>query len=125
MPLDPPGEAGDKLTEPEQQMDCKECERRIPEFLNRELNYVTLKRFKNHIESCPDCKEELVIQFLVTEGMTRLEEGSAFDLQKELDKRMDEASRKIHRNEGFLKTGLILELFTFAATAAFLIWLIW
>ena len=57
--------------------------------------------------------------------MTRLEEGSAFDLQRELDKRMEEASRKIHRNEGFLKTGLMLELFTFAATAAFLIWLIW
>ena len=31
------------------------------------------------MQECPGCKEELVIQFLVTEGMQRLEDGDAFD----------------------------------------------
>ena len=35
------------------------------------------------MQECPGCKEELVIQFLVTEGMQRLEDGDAFDLQRE------------------------------------------
>lgn len=29
------------------------------------------------MQECPGCKEELVIQFLVTEGMQRLEDGDA------------------------------------------------
>ena len=47
------------------------------------------------MRECPGCKEELVIQFLVTEGMQRLEDGDAFDLQRELELRLAEAKRKV------------------------------
>ena len=36
-----------------------------------------------------------MIQFLVTEGMQRLEDGDAFDLQRELEIRLTEAKRKV------------------------------
>ncbi len=76
-------------------MDCKEVIKRIPDFLNHELNSRELKEFLNHIEGCKECKEELSIQFLVLEGMARLEEGNTFDLQKEFDRMMEDEKRRM------------------------------
>lgn len=81
----------------DREMTCKEIEMKIPDFVNRKLEYKDLIRFLEHIETCENCKEELTIQFLITEGMARLEDGSAFDLQKELNLRMEECRRKIRR----------------------------
>lgn len=61
-------------------MDCKEANKRMTDFLNHDLNSRELKGFMEHISDCKDCKEELSIQFLIQEGMIRLEEGSTFDL---------------------------------------------
>ena len=56
-------------------MNCKEFEKNIPEFIAGKLDFLTLQEFGEHMQECPGCKEELVIQFLVTEGMQRLEDG--------------------------------------------------
>ena len=50
-------------------MNCKEFEKNIPEFIAGKLDFLTLQEFGEHMQECPGCKEELVIQFLVTEGM--------------------------------------------------------
>ncbi len=76
-------------------MDCKETNKRMTDFLNHDLNSRELKGFMEHIFSCKDCKEELSIQFLIQEGMVRLEEGSTFDLQSELDRLLEEARRRM------------------------------
>ena len=57
-------------------MDCKQAEKIIPSFLRKDLEGRKLAQFVEHIEDCPECREELSIQFLVTEGMEKLEEGS-------------------------------------------------
>ena len=92
-------------------MECKVFEKRIPDFINRKLDYVTLKSFVEHMESCPKCKEELTIQFLIEEGLVRLEEGSAFDLKEELRIRMEDASRKIRRHDCMVRIGAVFEYF--------------
>lgn len=76
-------------------MDCKEANRKISDFLDHELNSRELKGFLEHVTHCKDCREELSIQFLVQEGMARLEDGNTFDLQKELDRLLEEAERKM------------------------------
>lgn len=91
-------------------MNCKEFERLIPDYIEKKLDYLTLKRFSDHMEHCPDCKEELVIQFLVTKGIERLEDGNAFDLQGELDQRLEEARRKIRLYGRISGIGLMLEI---------------
>lgn len=90
-------------------MDCGRFEKMIPAFLNDGLEYKELKQFLGHLESCPECKEELTIQVLILEGMARLEEGSAFDLQKEMTRRMEEARRRVrfHRMLGYINITLI------------------
>lgn len=82
-------------------MDCKETNKMISGFLNKELSSKELNRFMEHLSQCPECKEELTIQFLVSEGMVSLEDGSNFDLQKELDKHLEEARRKMRIRKGF------------------------
>lgn len=76
-------------------MDCKEANKKMSDFLNNELNSRELKGFIEHISRCKDCKEELSIQFLVQEGMARLEDGSTLDLQNELERLLDEAERRM------------------------------
>ncbi len=105
-------------------MDCKECERLIPEFIEGKMEYFALKHFCDHIRSCNECKEELTIQFLVTEGMARLEDGDAFDLNRELDKRLEEAKRKIRRSDKVLNFGALLELISMAAILCFVLWIV-
>lgn len=69
-------------------MDCKQFERLIPQFIKDEMDDRTKKQFLKHVESCSLCKEELSIQFLVTTGMQRLENGDTFDLNRELKDKM-------------------------------------
>lgn len=105
-------------------MDCKEFERLIPAFLDRKLDVQTLEQFNRHRKECDDCREELVIRFLVTEGIQRLEEGDAFDLQKELQQYYDEAERRVRIHRRFLRIGESLEAAALAVIAGVVLWMI-
>ncbi len=76
-------------------MDCKEVQRNITAFLEDELHGKSAETFLNHISQCPECKEELSIQYLVREGMARLEEGGSFDLSKDLDILIEQSYKSI------------------------------
>lgn len=80
-------------------MKCKEAEKLIPLFLDDELENEDLREFMDHIEKCEACKEELTIQFLVLEGVARLETGNVFDLQKELKIRIEDAEHGLKTRE--------------------------
>ena len=80
-------------------MNCKDAEKKIPYFLQDELDGSRLKEFVEHINACSECREELSIQFLVSEGLERLEEGNNFNLQEELLMKLEDAEHQvsIHR----------------------------
>ena len=99
-------------------MECAEFEKRIPDFIKRELDYVTLKAFAGHVEHCPRCKEELTIQFLIDEGLVRLEEGNAFDLNHELRVRIAESRKKIRRHDRVISAGVAAEYLIMLGIAA-------
>lgn len=80
-------------------MTCKDVEKMIPLFLRDDLDTEDLREFMEHMDKCEECKEELSIQFLVLEGMARLESGSVFDLQNELKYRMEEAEHVLKIRE--------------------------
>lgn len=105
-------------------IDCKKFEKQIPDFIARKMDYPTLKRFISHMEQCEDCREELVIQFLVSEGIQRLEDGSAFDLQNELDQRIEEARQKIKFHGSFMSLGLGLEILAACLLAGLMVWIL-
>ena len=74
-------------------MNCKEVEKNIPKFINRESSPKEEAMIMEHILHCPECKEELTIQFLLKEGINRLENGESFDLNQELEKRLKEHNK--------------------------------
>lgn len=98
-------------------MDCKETEKKIPFFLQDDLEGSTLAEFVKHVENCPECKEELTIQFLVAEGLERLERGNNFNLQEELLIKLEWAQHRINIYRMLLYILMCLE----AAVAAAII----
>lgn len=90
-------------------MECKQVEKLIPRFLSDDLYMEELREFMEHIESCEECREELTIEFLVSEGLVRLENGAVFDLQKELQGRLDHAERHLRFRENVRLLLYILE----------------
>ena len=80
-------------------MDCTSAERKIGSFLSGELDERDTEEFVGHIEQCGACMEELAIQYLISEGMHRLEDGGAFDLNKELKEMLLWTKRRVHRKK--------------------------
>lgn len=95
-------------------MNCKDTEKKIPYFLQDELDGSSLEDFVSHVETCPECKEELSIQFLVAEGLERLESGNNFNLQKALLMKLENAQHRISVHRMLWYTLMCLE----AAVAA-------
>ena len=98
-------------------MDCKEFNSLIQDFLNDRLSEMKLSEFLSHIEECEDCRDELRIQYLIYEGLARLEEGATFDVDKDLSDYM-QLQRKRLSSEGIKLTAIASEIIT---TAAFVI----
>ena len=105
-------------------MKCKDFEHLISDFVEKKMDFRTLKEFCEHMEQCEECKEELVIQFLVTEGMQRLEEGDAFDLQSELQGRLEEARLKMRRHKKWIKIGIVLGITAALVIAGLILWFV-
>lgn len=105
-------------------MECKNFEHLIPDFVGRKMDFRTLKEFCSHMEVCEECKEELVIQFLVTEGMQRLEDGDAFDLQNELQIRLNEAELSLRRHKKWRKLFIGLGIMAILAVVGIVLWFV-
>ena len=83
-------------------MNCKETRKNIYRFIEDEIDGKELQNFMKHMAECEEGREELGIQFLVTEGMQHLEKENTFDLQSRLDKKMELARRKISSRKRIL-----------------------
>ncbi len=99
-------------------MECKEFTGLIQDFLNDRLEETKLSEFLDHIDECENCADELRIQYLIYEGLERLETGATFDVDKDLAEWMDEQRRKLRYRNGIKKAAIAAEIMT---TAAFLI----
>lgn len=95
-------------------MKCKDAEKMIPAFLADELDYDETKLFLSHIESCPECYEELTIQTLVTEGMNQLESGNSFNLQGTVDYKISNGKNHLFKYKRLVYILGILEIIVIA-----------
>ena len=102
-------------------MNCKETEKLIPAFLVKELNNRELNQFLLHVEECPECMEELTIQYLVMIGSSLIEEGKSFHLKKALNELLFEARKKIQQWKIFTFISYIVEIITYIVMAIIII----
>ncbi len=102
-------------------MTCKETEKAIPLFFEEELEGKELQEFVSHIRGCSDCKEELTIYFLASEGIARLEEGSSLDLDKELEARIEGQEHRMKLRHS-LKLGFYCMEIVLIIMILFILW---
>ena len=91
-------------------MDCKETERMIPLFLEDNLDNQEMQEFLIHVNSCEDCREELTIQFLISVGLKRLEDGNTFNLAGELEQKLRDARHKMKVRSSLQWSALVLQV---------------
>ena len=105
-------------------MNCNEFERMIPGYLHNELKEKELKQYIEHANTCDVCREEMTIQYLITEGMQRLEDGQTLDVEKELDEKMNQSVKHLKRVKGMKNFLGVLCLIGILCVIALIVWLI-
>lgn len=99
-------------------LDHKTFENEIPAFLADRLDNGQLQDFLRHYDSCQVCQDELYIQYLVKEGLPKLETGETFNLQKEVDGYIREERLHLFRRTRLRIYAITLEVITLAAYVA-------
>ena len=78
-------------------MTCREAERLVMPYINGSITDEELKAFVEHIDHCPDCREELEIYFTVDVGIRHLdEESGTYYIKGALDTALDVSRQRIH-----------------------------
>lgn len=96
---------------------CKEAEKYIAKFIANNMEDEDMELFIHHVDHCPQCMEELSIQYLVAVGMNRLEEGGTFDLSRELHDKLQLYQNKIKFRRQRNAAYFAMELCFIASTA--------
>ena len=71
-------------------MDCKRAMELMTQFINEQLDAEDVQAFLDHIDSCPECREELEVTYSLMTAMKQLDEDT--DLS---DNYIEELNQKI------------------------------
>ena len=71
-------------------MDCKRVMELMTQFINEQLDAEDVQAFLDHIDSCPECREELEVNYSLMTAMKQLDEDT--DLS---DNYIEELNQKI------------------------------
>lgn len=71
-------------------MDCKKAMELMTQFINEQLDADDVQAFLDHIDSCPECREELEVTYSLMTAMKQLDEDT--DLS---DNYIEELNQKI------------------------------
>ena len=100
---------------------CRDAIHSIPHFMDHTLTKTELREFMHHIENCPECKEELSIQYLVKQGLEELDDNGPIDLQADLERTLSEAKDSIRKHIRFRNAAIIAELLAMVALIVVLV----
>lgn len=84
----------------------------IMPFIYNELDLKELEMFIHHIHSCPDCREELEVYYVLVSGMRQLDEDKelSMDFHKDLMDLLNESEERVLQGK-FLKIRKRIVLF--------------
>lgn len=83
-------------------MKCIEFQRLIHDFINDEIlnddKYIFLEEFIEHSKECKECYEELEINYMIMEGLDKLENDfkGSFNFKEELQKKLNAHDERIY-----------------------------
>ena len=76
---------------------CRVYRKNYGMFLNGKLEGKECRQLLRHIEECAECREELRIQYLLQEGMFRLEHGGTFDINSDFERMLADAQKEVRQ----------------------------
>lgn len=96
-------------------MICIKAQGMITPFINNKLSIKELEEFLDHVDTCPDCREELEVYYALLTAMKQLDEDKIVsgDFEHELAHKLEKAhERVIHAKYTYYrkKTVLILTM---------------
>ena len=80
----------------------KECEivrDILPLYVDGVCSDASREIIVDHLKECPDCKEELTIRYMISEGLTKAEENNEYDLLHGLEEKMKSSYKKLYGKE--------------------------
>ena len=90
-------------------MDCIEFNGKINAYLKDELTDEELNEFLLHLRSCPKCNEELEINYIVNEGVERLDRNKEdYNLSAAYEKAKEDSRRYIAGRKGMIRLSYIV-----------------
>lgn len=93
--------------------DCRSYRKNYGPFLNGKLEGRDRRLLLKHVEECAKCREELRIQYLLQEGMFRLEHGGTFDINSDFERmlvEMQKESKQERRRGWFFRVAMVVFL---------------
>lgn len=77
-------------------MTCKEAEALVMPYIKDDLTDEELREFLEHIETCPDCWEELEIYFTVDVGIRQLDsETGNYNIKGALEAAVEQSKQRL------------------------------
>lgn len=77
-------------------MDCKTTVRMITPYIQDELSDEETEEFLDHIQHCASCRNELEMNYIITEGIRLLDSGSDnFDVKGAMERAIRRSYKKL------------------------------
>lgn len=94
-------------------MNCLEAQGMIMKYINDELSGPQLENFLNHIDNCPDCREELEIYYILTKGMKQLDDDyvTTYNFHDAFEKDLEKSKKDMDiSSRGYLFKSIMLDI---------------
>lgn len=75
---------------------CKTAEKEIASYLNGTLASVDALELLHHVQECPQCHEELTIQYLVSVGLNDLDDCDNLDVDSMIKRSKHDLMHTLH-----------------------------
>lgn len=79
--------------------ECRAYRKNFSRFLQGKLEGKDRRQLVRHVENCAECREELRIQYLLQEGMFRLEHGGTFDINSDFERMLVDVQKEIRQEK--------------------------
>ena len=78
-------------------MTCKEAERLVIPYIHHQLDDDTMSEILEHIEVCPNCKEELEIYYTVEAGIRQLDKDTGhYNIKGDMEADLQASRQRLH-----------------------------
>lgn len=78
---------------------CKDCEKYITSYFANELEDEEILRLFDHISTCDECKEEFLVQHLVTISLSNTDDLEDLNSEHEIESKKKGIYRRMYKND--------------------------